>query len=75
MPLRNTPGIRTSRPVLQACAIAIRALEKPEATFKHNDIEQDDYVRYRAAKKMLWAILQDNNKIIDTNTNRLKENH
>lgn len=73
MSLEHSPEGPTSRPVLQSCAEAIRALEKVTGSFKtHKATKEDTDAVFRSVRE-LWSVLENNGYTIDVDTNRLRK--
>jgi|GEM_PF-2455454 len=71
MSLIHSPENKIARPILQAVATAIKALETVTGCLIEHEIGYDDDVNFTQAKRLLWSILENNDYTIDVDTNRL----
>ena len=73
MSLTHSPENKIARPVLQAVANAIKALEVVTGSLAEYTIGREDDEHFTQAKRMLWNILENNHHTIDIDTNRLRK--
>ena len=71
MSLIHSPENKIARPVLQAVANAIKALETVTGSLAEHKIGREDDEHFTQAKRLLWSILENNGHTIDIDTNRL----
>jgi hypothetical protein len=62
-----------ARPILQAVANAIKALETVTGCLAEHEIGREDDENFTRAKRLLWSILENNGYTIDIDTNRLRK--
>ena len=73
MSLVHSPADTIARPVLQAVANAIKALETVTSSLAEHEIGHEDDASFTRAKRLLWSILESNGHTIDIDTNRLRK--
>lgn len=73
MSLTHSPENKIARPVLQAVANAIKALEVVTGSLAEHTIGRGDDEHFSQAKRLLWSILENNHHTIDIDTNRLRK--
>ena len=71
MSLIHSPEDTIARPILQAVANAIKALETVTGSLKEHEIGREDAESFSRATRLLWSILESNGHTIDIDTNRL----
>jgi hypothetical protein len=71
MSLIHSPEDKIARPVLQAVANAIKALESVTGSLAEHAVGREDDEHFARAKRLLWSILENNGYTIDIDTNRL----
>ena len=71
MSLVHSPENKIARPILQAVANAIKALETVAGSLGEHEIGREDDEQFTIAKRLLWSILESNSYTIDIDTNRL----
>jgi hypothetical protein len=72
MSLIHSPEDKIARPILQAVADAIKALETVAGSLAEHEIGREDDESFTRAKRLLWSILENNGFTIDIDTNRLR---
>jgi hypothetical protein len=71
--LIHSPENMIARPILQAVANAIKALETVTGSLAEHEIGREDDESFTSAKRLLWSILENNGYTIDIDTNRLRK--
>ena len=73
MSLIHSPEDKIARPILQAVANAIKALETVTGSLAEHEIGREDDEQFTRAKRLLWSVLENNGFTIDIDTNRLRK--